>query len=260
MLEVKFGSKPNIYTFMKNLIKIIKNFIKKRLKSFLYFIELNFSLKNINKNPVDIFQEELSRDCYTYFKEDMKSSSIFFKENDIRNYSISTGFKNKINMDDLFLEFGVFKGDSINLFAKFLSNHSLDIHGFDSFEGLEEEWIAEDYNPVGTFSLGKNPPKVSNNVKLVNGKVQETLEIFLDNNNKKKIIFVHMDMDTYGVTKFTLSKIKPFLQKGAIILFDQFYGFPNWEKTEFKALNEIFEKNEYKYIAFCSRQVAVKIL
>jgi hypothetical protein len=69
-----------------------------------------------------------------------------------------------------------------------------------------------------------------------------------------------MDMDTYTPTKFTLSKIKPFLQKGTIILFDEFYGFPNWEKTEFKAFNEIFKKDEYKYIAFCSRQVAVKIL
>jgi len=245
---------------MKNLIKNIKNFVKKILKSFLYFVELNFSLKSGNKNPVDIFQEELAKDCYIYFKKDMKSSSIFFKENDIRNYSISTGFKNKVNMDDLFLEFGVYNGDSINLFAKFLSNHSLDIHGFDSFEGLEEEWIAEDYNPVGTFSLDKNLPKVSNNVKLVKGKVQETLESFLTNNNKKKIIFVHMDLDTYIPTKFTLNKIKPFLQKGAIILFDEFYGFPNWEKTEFKAFNETFEKNEYKYIAFCSRQVAVKIL
>lgn len=245
---------------MKNLINTIKNFIKKKLKSILYFVELNFSLKSANKNPVDIFQEELSKDCYTYFKKDMKSSSIFFKEIDIRNYSIATAFKNKINMDDLFLEFGVFNGASINLFAKFLSNHNLDIYGFDSFEGLEEDWITGEYNPVGTFSLNKNPPKVLNNVKLVRGKVQETLESFLTNNNKKKIIFAHMDMDTYAPTKFALTKIKPFLQKGSIILFDQFYGFPNWEKNEFKAFTEIFEKNEYEYVAFCSRQVAIKIL
>ena len=70
---------------MKNLIKVIKNFIKKKLKSYLYFIELNLKLKNVNKNPIDFFQEELSKDCYLFFKEEMKSSSIFFKEDDIKN-------------------------------------------------------------------------------------------------------------------------------------------------------------------------------
>ena len=47
-----------------------------------------------------------------------------------------------------------------------------------------------------------------------------------------------MDMDTYGATKYTLNKIKPFLTKGSIILFDNFYGFPNWQQHEYKACTE----------------------
>ena len=69
-----------------------------------------------------------------------------------------------------------------------------------------------------------------------------------------------MDMDTYAPTKFTLTKIKPFLQKGSVILFDEFYGFPNWEKNEYKAFTEVFNEKEYKYLAFCTRQVAIEIL
>ena len=108
----------------------------------------------------------------------MKSSSIFSKDEDIRKYSVFKAFKNKNKIDNLYLEFGVYKGTSINLFAKFLSQHNLEIHGFDSFEGLEEEWITNEYHPVGTFSLDRKIPKVSYNVKLIKGKVQNTLENF----------------------------------------------------------------------------------
>jgi hypothetical protein len=238
----------------------MKNFIKKKLKSILCFIELHFSLKIANKNPLDIYHEELSKYCYNFFKQHMKSSSIFLKDKDIRKYSVFNAFKNKSNMDNLFLEFGVWKGSSINLFAKFLSQHGLNIYGFDSFEGLEEEWITNEYHPIGTFGLNQKKPKVLNNVQLIKGKVQKTLENFLSKNSKKKIIFVHMDMDTYVPTKFTLTKIKPLLQKGSIILFDEFYGFPNWEKNEYKAFTEVFNEKEYKYLAFCTRQVAIEIL
>ena len=55
----------------------------------------------------------------------------------------------------MFLEFGVFKGDSTKLFASFLSDQKRIIYGFDSFEGLDEEWISTDYNPKGKFSLSK---------------------------------------------------------------------------------------------------------
>ena len=43
---------------------------------------------------------------------------IFFSNDDsIRSFAINEASK-KFNKDNLFLEFGVFKGDSINLFAK----------------------------------------------------------------------------------------------------------------------------------------------
>ena len=76
----------------------------------------------------------------------------------------------------------------------------------------------------------------------------------------KKIAFIHFDLDTYNSTSFVLKKIKNFLQPGSIILFDEFYGFPNWEKYEYKAFKEEFEENKFKYIAFSSRQACIKIL
>ena len=103
------------------------------------------------------------------------------------------------------------------------------IYGFDSFAGLEEEWISSDYNPVGKFSLNQKKPKLPKNVKIVQGRVEDTIETFLKDNSGNKIIFSHMDMDNYNPTKYTLEKIKPFLTQGSIVLFDEFYGFQGWK-------------------------------
>ena len=238
----------------------MKKFIKKKLRSFLSFIELYFRVKVENKSPVDVYYDNLSQDCYKFFEQDMKKSSIFIKVEDIRKFSIHRAFNNGSKNNNLFLEFGVWKGESINLFADFLSEHSAEIHGFDSFEGLVEDWLTHVYNPAGSLSLNKTSPKVLKNVKLIKGKVQETLDNFLKDKTNKKIIFTHMDMDTYASTKYVLNKIKPFLQKGSIILFDEFYGYPNWQHQEYKAFKEVFNEKEYKYIAFCASEVAIEIL
>ena len=228
------------------------------LRNIFYFIQ-NYFIKA--GSPIGVYYQNLSQECYKFFEKDMKKSAIFLKSNDIRKYSISKAFNNSNkSSDDIFLEFGVYKGDSINLFGKFLQQHGKEIYGFDSFEGLEEEWNMNDYNPIGRFSLNKKSPKVVKNVNLIIGKVQNTLDNFLEQKKDKKIIFAHMDMDTYTPTSYTLNKIKPFLQKGSIILFDEFYGFPNWQQHEYKAFTEIFNENEYKYIAFCESEVAVEIL
>ena len=234
----------------------MKKFIRNKIKSLLNFIEDNLRIK---KSPPDIYFENLANDCVKLFEKDMKKASVFLKDDEIRKYSISRALENS-NSNKLFLEFGVYKGDSINTFADYLLKKNLNIYGFDSFEGLEEEWITDSYNPIGTFSLNRKTPKVKKNVNLIVGKVQTTLENFLKKNSENKISFVHMDMDTYTPTKYVLDKIKPFLAKGSIILFDEFYGFQNWEIHEYKAFKELFNEKEYKYIAFGTRQVAIEIL
>src|ERR1700682_5828012 len=40
----------------------------------------------------------------------------------------------------LYLEFGVFRGESIRLWSQMLRNKDSLLHGFDSFEGLPEDW------------------------------------------------------------------------------------------------------------------------
>ena len=56
--------------------------------------------------------------------------------------------------------------------------------------------------------------------------------------------------------------MKPFLQKGAIIIFDELYNFPGWRSGEYKALCEVFSENEYEFLAFSMKgeQEVIRIL
>ena len=91
--------------------------------------------------------------------------------------------------------------------------------------------------------------------------VQDTLPKFLKEHDPK-INFVHMDLDTYDSSKYVLSKIKPYLVENAVILFDELYNFPGWEVGEYKALTEVFNEDEYKFLAFAKseKNAAIKII
>ena len=234
--------------------------IKKSILGILNKLVLFFNdkIKIKSKSPADFYFEDVSKQSYIFFQKYIENSFVFSNDNSIREFSINQSTK-KFDNKNLFLEFGVYKGYSTNLFAKCLKNKKIDIHGFDSFQGLKDEWITDEYNPPGTFNNKKKQPKVESNVKLISGWIEETLEKFLIENNKN-IAFIHFDMDTYNSTNFVLKEIKNRLQKGTIILFDEYYGFPNWQKYEYKALKENIDKENFKYIAFGNRQACIEII
>jgi hypothetical protein len=162
---------------------------------------------------------------------------------------------NDKNKEYYYLEFGVWKGESSNFFSKFVNK----LYSFDSFEGLKEDWIGNS-KPKGFFNLNKKIPKLNSNVEPIIGWVEDTLDDFLKKHNPK-INFVHLDMDTYSPTKFTLEKLKPHLIKNAILIFDELYNYAGWKNGEFKALKEVFKEDEFEYKAFNldSTQCVIKI-
>ena len=189
-------------------------------------------------------EEELINETFNHFKEHIKKSVIFTDTLKTREYAIKTALLNDKNKEYYYLEFGVWKGESSNFFSKFLNK----LYCFDSFEGLKEDWFGSSL-PKDYFNLDKKIPKLNSNVEPIVGWVEDTLDDFLKKHNPK-INFVHLDMDTYSPTKFTLDKIKPYLVKGAIILFDELYNYPGWRNGEYKALTEVFKEDEFKYKAF----------
>ncbi len=156
-----------------------------------------------------------------------------------------------------FLEFGVFSGGTIRRIAKV--KPAATIHGFDSFEGLPQAWEG--------FSLGRRAfsregrlPRVPRNVVLHKGWFSETIPIWLERESGP-IAFIHVDCDLYSSTVDIFRLLKDRLQPGTIVVFDEYFNYPGWERHEFKAWQEFVAKErvEYDYICYSRQQVAVRI-
>lgn len=239
---------------MKNIIK----FILTKVSRAIYFIIPSEFKKEyeIKVKLRKIIRDNLADETFNHFKEHLNNSVLFEgtqRHLKIREYAIKTALLNDKNKEYYYLEFGVFKGDSANFFSKFINK----LYCFDSFEGLKEDWVGTG-KPKGYFNLDKKIPKLNSNIEPIVGWVEDTLDDFLKKHNPK-INFVHMDMDTYNPTKFTLEKLKPYLVKDAIILFDELYNYPGWKKGEYKALIEVFKEDEFKYKAFTINSVRCAI-
>ncbi len=92
-----------------------------------------------------------------------------------------------VNDFGLWLEFGTYDGRSINKISRYTNRQ---IFGFDSFEGLPEEWVGRGF-PKGCFDLGGANPNfnpegffVYDNVKLIKGWFNESIPIFLEDFDK----------------------------------------------------------------------------
>ena len=160
--------------------------------------------------------------------------------------------------DGLYAEFGVFSGASINYIAKEIGPDKV-IHGFDSFEGLPEDWGTAS---KGTFDTGGVLPTVADNVRLHKGWFEDTIDEFLSQHSGPAA-FIHADADLYSSTKTILSKLKDRIIKGTVIVFDEYLNYPYWKDHEYKAFTEFVNEHslEFEYIAYSDRgfSVAVKM-
>lgn len=190
-------------------------------------------------------QDEL-RKSTEHFKQ-FFSKSVHLSSVALRSHALNRALEN--NVKGVYMELGVHAGRSINQYAKLLNPHGECIHGFDSFEGLKEDWGGTTLLR-GHFDLGGKLPKVYENVYLHKGWIQDTLPEFIKTNSLVSIKFLALDLDTYESTRDALEILKPHLAKNAIILFDEIYNIPGWENGEYKALRDFFDDNEYCFISF----------
>jgi len=161
-----------------------------------------------------------------------------------------------------FLEFGVEKGDSLNFCARILAATSKEIHGFDSFEGLPEEWTGT-FEQAGKFSLGGKLPPVLPNAHLHQGWFAETLPRYLAG-DPDPVSFVHIDCDIYSSTKTVLDALAGRLRSGSIVVFDEYFNYHGWQRHEFRAWQDFARASglTYEYRGFCARgtQVYLKVI
>lgn len=156
--------------------------------------------------------------------------------------------------DGIWVEFGVYRGESINFIAKRTNRV---IYGFDSFWGLPEDWTPT--HPAGTFSTRGELPPVRENVSLVPGLFASTLPDFLKSVGDNKITFMHVDCDLYSSSKLVLKMTMNSLTKGSVIVFDEFCGLTiDDEARAFR--EEAKARNLHYSFIGCSQSGAVCVL
>jgi hypothetical protein len=186
------------------------------------------------------------------------SKAVHLNSVALRNHALNRALAS--NVKGLYMELGVHAGRSINQYAKLLKSHNECIYGFDSFQGLKEDWGGTTLLR-GHFDLSGKLPKVYENVYLHKGWIQDTLPEFIKKNNLVAIKFLALDLDTYESTRDALEILKPYIVKNTIIMFDEIYNFPGWEDGEYKALGEFFDRDQYCFISFarngCSSAIQI---
>ena len=147
-------------------------------------------------------------------------------------------------------------GRTINVIAR--ANRSRTIWGFDSFEGLPEPWSGWSLDR-GAFG-GEGLPTVDQNVELVIGWFDETLPRFLDE-HPNPVAFVHIDSDIYSSAVTVLESLAPRLRPGSVIVFIEYFNYPNWRRHEYRAFQEFCERHQvdYEYRSWAIYEVAVEL-
>lgn len=143
----------------------------------------------------------------------------------------------------VYLEFGVYEGYTLRRWAKLLTNPKSSFHGFDSFEGLPENW--DGLRPKGTFDVkGAIPHYDDTRVKLHQGWFEDTLRHFVLPEHERLVI--HIDADLYSSTKLILDTFSADIRPGTIIMFDEFCD----RLHEMRAFDEFLKAtgNAFRYI------------
>jgi hypothetical protein len=195
----------------------------------------------------------------------------------------------------LFLEFGVFQGDSLRVILRELSGSGYTIDAFDSFDGLPEAWEIESPHPLasaprGTFDLhhpagvedpgvedrsalhalllGQAVPEVEG-VQLHVGLFNATLPLFLNTHQgdggdgdgddmRPFVAFAHIDCDLHSSTRYVLNALSALVVPGTVLQFDELIGWPGWQtRGEFRALQE--SALRFRWLETAGQAVSVQL-
>lgn len=133
------------------------------------------------------------------------------------------------------LEFGVFEGRSTRFWAERFKAPDTRIHGFDSFEGLPEDWSGKMVQ--GTFSTEGAAPDIADpRVAFHRGWIQNTLPPFLKSErfDPAHKLVVHIDVDLYSAALFVMTTLWHYVDE-YFVIFDEFGVDENLALADFIA-------------------------
>jgi hypothetical protein len=158
-----------------------------------------------------------------------------------------------------YLEFGVYRGETFREWCALNQNPDSRFFGFDSFEGLPEDWNPR--RPKGAFDTGGRLPELDDvRAEFVVGWFQHSLAAFVRSYRPQDQLVVHVDCDLYSSTLYCLSTLDSVIAPGTVIIFDEFYD----SLHEYRALTDYCSAylRDYRLIAYTKDivQAAVAIL
>jgi len=132
----------------------------------------------------------------------------------------------------LYLEFGVWEGESMRIWSRLLTNPNSVLHGFDSFEGLPVDW--EPGFPRGAFDTQGRVPVIDDpRVRFSKGWFRETLRTYTP--PEREVMIVNVDADLYSSAHEILTALEPHFRAGDFLYFDEFC-VPQDEARAFREL------------------------
>ncbi len=196
-------------------------------------------------------------ESHRYAAQKMIGVPRFANRNSLLKFAVE-----QVSLDGPVLEFGVFSGKTINYIASLLP--AAQVYGFDSFEGLPEQWLGKKADGTRHFDRQGQAPDVRENVELVVGWFDHTLPGFMAAHPFETVSLLHVDCDLYSSTQTIFGFLHTKIVPGTIIVFDEYFNYPTWERHEYSAFQEYVKHRQinYAYIGLVpdDRQVAVRIL
>ncbi|MBI2257940.1 MAG: class I SAM-dependent methyltransferase [Flavobacteriia bacterium] len=241
---------------MKRLLIKISVFVK----GLIIMVRPHLYLNWLTKHFLFIYNTvQLSKWIHNQEKKDILNDFYTSKRDYAKKYVLHEYIINKYKLDENpfdYLEFGVFEGNSFKWWLNRCKNINHKFYGFDTFEGLPEQW--------GTYEKGemlaKLPDINDDRSKLYKGLFQDTLPVFIENKtiDKERRKIIHLDADLFSSTIFTLTTLAFYIKKGDILIFDEF-NVPNHEYFAFKIYTESFYV-KYKLIGSVNNYYQVAIM
>jgi hypothetical protein len=139
-----------------------------------------------------------------------------------------------------YIEFGVYKGESMQYWTTLNQHSESQFFGLDTFMGLPDDWLHYlSVQAKGTYTTNGVVPCIGDKrLTFIKGSFQDTLYGLLETIDvDKKTLIVNYDADLYSSTLFGLTSLDKLLQKqidSYIALFDEFFDADN----EFRAFDD----------------------
>ena len=194
-----------------------------------------------------------------FYKKKNEINKFDNVKNTIKYYTLMSKLNIKKNIN--IVECGVGAGESLSYLSLVTQIMKINkkIWAFDSFEGFPE-FTEED---VGKYQKGRNKTIYKNynidyvknslkscgvndeeieNINFIKGFFPDSFKHY----NGERIDFLHLDVDLYKSYKYCLEFFWPFLDKGSIVLFDEYksesdlYKWPGASR----AIDEFFKKKK----------------